>query len=254
MPDVDFPSLVLEVVKDSGRFAQLAEPWERLAEPEPTPFCSHAWFSAWWDAFGGDGQLCVPVLWDGAEMAAAYPLFTNREGFRTMTNVHTPLFRPLARDQAALRKISATALCRTAQHLLVEPPPEADAALTELECAATESGARTLCSRRHLSPIVDTTGDFADWRAGSRPRWGAPLERFRRKMLRENRAEIRVVAEPEDLEAELQNGFAVEASGWKGRAGTAILSSPSTGSGSTAMSLVWLLHGESCALDHHTRR
>ncbi|MFZ1155345.1 MAG: GNAT family N-acetyltransferase, partial [Solirubrobacteraceae bacterium] len=112
--------------------------------------------------------------------------------------------------------------------LTVEPLPEKDAALAVLERAVIDVNRRTLRSQRHVSPIVDTSGDFAEWRAGSRPRWGAPLERFRRKMLRERAAEIHVIAIPEDLDAELNRGFAVEASGWKGRAGTAIVSSANT--------------------------
>ncbi|HEY5260807.1 MAG TPA: GNAT family N-acetyltransferase [Solirubrobacteraceae bacterium] len=226
--DGDSPSLGLEVVENLEGFAQLVGPWERLAESEPTPFCSHAWFSAWWDAFGEGGRLCILVLWEGDELTAAYPLYRDGGLYRTMANVHSPLFRPLARDATALREITDAVLNFTSRRLAAEPLPEDDAVLTVLERAVVEAGALALRARRHVSPIVDTTGDFASWRGGSRPRWGAPLERFRRKMLRENDAEIRVVTVPEDLEAELTRGFAVEASGWKGRAGTAILSSPNT--------------------------
>jgi len=58
--------------------------------------------------------------------------------------------------------------------------------------------------------------------------WGAPLERFRRKMGRDHEARLEIVEVPQDLEAELDVGFAVEASGWKGRSKTAILSAPET--------------------------
>jgi hypothetical protein len=159
---------------------------------------------------------------------AAYPLYLHDGLYRTMANVHSPLFRPLARDAAALAQITEATLSFTSQRLVAEPLPQTDLAVSALEHAAAKGRARTLLTPLHLSPIVDTVGDFAAWRADSRPRWGAPLERFRRKMLRENNAEIRVVAEAEDLEAELQRGFAVEASGWKGQSGTAILSSAST--------------------------
>lgn len=221
-----FPSR-LEVVRSSDRFAELAGPWERLAEREPTPFCSHAWFSAWWEVFGED-QLLVTVLWDGEELDGVYPLYCHRGLCRAMANVHTPLFRPIARGADALRRITEAALVLASRRLVIEPLPAGDAGLLALERGAQDAGAHTLRTPRHVSPIVDTTGDFAAWRAGSRPRWGAPLERFRRKMLRENKAEIRMVEAPEDLEGELARGFAVEASGWKGRSGTAILSSPGT--------------------------
>jgi CelD/BcsL family acetyltransferase involved in cellulose biosynthesis len=228
MPGVSSASFALEVVESASRFEQLAESWEELAASEPTPFCSHAWFNAWWKAFGKGSQLCTLLLWEGAELVAAYPLYVHEGRHRSMANVHSPLFRPLARDDAALREITTATLRFAPQQLVVEPLPEEDAALGAFERAVVEAGGHTLRSQCHVSPIVDTVGDFAAWRAESRPRWGAPLERFRRKMLRENAAEIRVIATPEDLEAELDRGFAVEASGWKGRAGTAILSSANT--------------------------
>ncbi len=226
--DADNSSSRLEIVENLGRFAEVAGAWERLAEREPTPFCSHSWFSAWWNAFGEDGQLRVVLLWDAEDLAAVYPLYLGGGLCRAMTNVHSPLFSPLARDSAALRRVSEAALHLGSSRLVVGPLAVQDAALLGLERGADECGAHVLRSALHVSPIVDTGGDFDAWRAGSRPRWGAPLERFRRKMLRENDAEIRVVRAPEDLEVELVRGFAVEASGWKGSSGTAILSSPST--------------------------
>jgi hypothetical protein len=81
----------------------------------------------------------------------------------------------------------------------------------------------------HVSPTVDTSGDFDAWRAGSKPRWGAPIERFRRKMSRDHDATLTIVEPPSgDLDVQLDRGFAVEGSGWKAANGTAILSRPDT--------------------------
>lgn len=218
----------LEIVESFERLAQLREPWEELAASEPTPFCSHAWFSVWWDAFGGDDRLFVALLWDHEALVAAYPLRMRDGRLSAMANVHSPLFRPLARDRQALRQISAAVLDRIGRHAQIAPLPADDDALSDLQQIAHESHTRTMRSQLHISPIVDTVGEFDAWRASSRPRWGAPLERFRRKMTRENAAELRMVETPEDLERELDRGFVVEASGWKGTAGTAIASSPET--------------------------
>jgi CelD/BcsL family acetyltransferase involved in cellulose biosynthesis len=228
MGGLDNRERLLEVIESADRFAELTVPWEKLADREPTPFGSHMWLSAWWNAFGASRGLRMLVLWEGGEMVATYPLYADAGGLSAMANVHSPLYRPLARDQTSLRDISTAALRHVRGHLIVEALPQEDPALAELRRAAREAHAHTLCSDLRVSPIVDTTGDFASWRAGSRPRWGAPLERFRRKMLRENGAEIRVVLPPERLESELERGFAVEASGWKGKAGTAINSAAST--------------------------
>ena len=62
----------------------------------------------------------------------------------------------------------------------------------------------------------------------SKPRWGAPLERFRRKMAARPRGRALDRRAPGGPGAELARGFAVEASGWKGESGTAILSDERT--------------------------
>ena len=51
-----------------------------------------------------------------------------------------------------------------------------------------------------------------------------------RKMAREHAVELRTVAPPEAFEEELEAGLRLEASGWKGQEGTAILSSPAMAS------------------------
>jgi CelD/BcsL family acetyltransferase involved in cellulose biosynthesis len=79
-----------------------------------------------------------------------------------------------------------------------------------------------------VSPIVDTSVGLEAFRAASRPRWGAPLERFRRKMIREHAASFELLRHPDDVDRVLDRGFAVEASGWKGQARTAVLSEPRT--------------------------
>jgi CelD/BcsL family acetyltransferase involved in cellulose biosynthesis len=106
--------------------------------------------------------------------------------------------------------------------------PSGDPSVAAVQHAVGQARMLSFAEFLHKSPIVETNGDFKAWRAASKPRWGAPLERFRRKMGRDHEAHFEIVEAPRDLEAELDAGFAVEASGWKGRAGTAITSAPET--------------------------
>jgi CelD/BcsL family acetyltransferase involved in cellulose biosynthesis len=229
MSTADRSTCTLELVQSSDRYEQLVDDWERLAAEQPTPFTSHAWFGAWWSAFGkGNQELRILLLWEADELVAAYPLCLSARKWSSIANVHSPVFTPLARDSTRLQEVSDAALRMAAGRLTIESMPDSSPAVAALKHAAAAYRARTITTSLHVSPIVDTSGEFAAWRADTRHLWGAPLERFRRKMLREHNAEIRVVDAPADLEAELQRGFAVEASGWKGRAKTAILSSAET--------------------------
>jgi CelD/BcsL family acetyltransferase involved in cellulose biosynthesis len=150
------------------------------------------------------------------------------EGLRSLASVHSPVWRPLCKDEEARRELIAAAVSEGASGLRLLAVPADDPSLGEFESAGAERSMRALREPEAVSPIVDTSGDFDAWRTESKKKWGAPLERFRRKMGRDHEAEFSIVESPRDLEAELDDGFRVEASGWKGEQGTAIVSSPQT--------------------------
>ena len=213
-----------EWVTDPARFAELAEPWQVLAAGEPTPFCDHAWYTAWWEAFGGETGLEVATWWRDDELAAALPLHARGRRLVTLTNDHSPLLRPLARDPEALTGLLAGILATGSSELVLDAIPADDAAVAGLGAELARGSRIVLVERRHVSPIVDTSGE-AGASGGSSLR---TLKRRRRKLEREHAVEFRFEDEPGDLDARLDRGFAVEASSWKGREGTAISSAADT--------------------------
>ena len=221
--------LRIEWLDDPERFAQLAPDWDRMLPDDARPFDLSAWYSAWFRAFGEPGGMRVCLAWRGDELEGGFPLVLRpRRSLAAMANVHTPVFRPVGSSVEAVRAVTGAALALGSNNLELTAVPLGDPALTALRDATAAAGRRHAVASQHVSPIVSTAGTYEDWRARSRPRWGAPLERFRRKMLREHETEISVVEPPLDLDRELARGFAVEASGWKGESGTAILSDERT--------------------------
>ncbi len=217
----------LELVTDATRFAALAEPWQALADTTPTPFCDHGWFMSWWEAFAPGGRLATAVLWRDERLAAVLPL--HREGRRVvaLANYHTPLFTPLAVDRAAVETVIGAVLDRHPSELLIPALPATDPAREMLRRGSAVRRRVVLDDPAHVSPIVDTSGSHADYERERRSTLRT-LMRRRRKLYREHAASFAVDEAPEDLEAALDAGFAVEASGWKTRNGTAILSAPQT--------------------------
>jgi CelD/BcsL family acetyltransferase involved in cellulose biosynthesis len=63
-------------------------------------------------------------------------------------------------------------------------------------------------------------------------------------MNRDHEASFEIVRSPVDLESELETGFALEASGWKGEVGTAIVSSPETEAFYRAVARAFQARGE----------
>jgi CelD/BcsL family acetyltransferase involved in cellulose biosynthesis len=215
----------IEWVQDDERFSALAGPWEHLVPFEATPFQSHAWFAAWWRTFAGRHRLSVCAAYDTSGLAGVLPLWRRRGTLAAMANDHTPLFGPLARSEAALAALVDAAQAAMPTRLVLRPLDETDPVVNILRAAPAH---RALFAAEESSPIVDTTLSREEFVRLTKPRWQAPIERLRRKLGREFELFTSLVASPSALERELREGFDLEASGWKGRGGTAILSSPQT--------------------------
>ncbi len=221
------PRYRVEWISDEGRLAAVEEDWNTLAANEPTPFARHAWFKAWWHSFG-DAPLSVCTVWEGDRLAGALPLAGGDGPLRAMANDHTPVFGPLGRDPDALEALIDAVMGTDAVEVELSALSAEDPRLDGLLAGAWRARRLAVLEPQHTSPFVELSGSYSDFRAESKPRWGAPLERFRRKMEREHEAVFSLIESPTSLDEELERGLEVEASGWKGRAGTAILSSPGT--------------------------
>jgi CelD/BcsL family acetyltransferase involved in cellulose biosynthesis len=209
-------------VEDEAGFDALAAPWDRLAEPFGCPFLRHDWFACWWQAFAGGKELAVCTAWDGEELAGVFPLCRRHGSLEVMKNVHSPVFRPFARDTGTLRALVDAAVGAEDGFLLVAHLPDDDPSIGLLVGAAQAAGNLSLLERQHVSPIVRLDG-FAAARKTQKE-----LARLRRRLEDEHEVTFSVVESPADLDEQLREGFRVEASGWKGVQHTAILHSPET--------------------------
>lgn len=217
----------IDWIEDRAALDGLRDEWDRLAAEDPTPFVRHAWFSAWWDAFVPGGRLQVCIARRDGELVAVFPLYSPSRGrLRAMANDHTSVFSPLARDGEALSAVCEAALARAGELEVTALAADGDAARCLRELGGRQ-GRMTLAERHADAPIVVTTGDVEAYRKEKKSNL-RETERRRRKLVREHEVDFRLVEPPADLEAELQRGFEVEASGWKGETGTAILGSPAT--------------------------
>jgi CelD/BcsL family acetyltransferase involved in cellulose biosynthesis len=221
-------TLEVEWVEDADRFEALGDEWDAVLPAESLPFDLHVWYSLWWAAFGEGAELAVCTARRDGELVGAIPLQVRDGALGALANVHSPSFRPLARDDEAMDALIAATMERGGSALQLVAIPGEDPCLARLESGARSRSMSHLLEASYASPTVDTGGEFEAWRVESKRVWGAPLERFRRKMGREFEAEFSIVVVPGELERELDEGFRVEASGWKGQAGTAIASDPRT--------------------------
>ncbi len=208
--------------------AAVADEWDALAdEVVAPPFMRPGWFTAWGEAFAASG-LTIVTLTRSGRLAAVLPLIERRGAGRSATNFHSPRFDILAADEAAVRDLAQAVFARRPRSMilkLVDP----DAASTQrwLGCAV-DAGYTTRVETILTSPFIDTTGTWEAYEARIDTKVKADLRRRRRRMADEGQIAIEVCDGSVDLDALLEEGFRVEAAGWKGAAGTAIAAHPAT--------------------------
>jgi CelD/BcsL family acetyltransferase involved in cellulose biosynthesis len=234
--------LDLEWIDDFERFRAIGDAWDGLARKVGSPFVLHRWYVAWWEAFGAGRPLRVLTLWEGDRVAAAMPMYAHGRELHWMSNSHTPVAAPIYAGDSALERLVAAATAdgdRLALQPFVAGAPHGEALVARVR----STGQLVVDEHDRVSPYVATGGDWEEYRGLMKRKWSS-AERKARKMAREHSAEFTIVEQPRDLGRELASGFEVEASGWKGREGTAITSEPDTAAFYTAVAQAFEATGE----------
>ncbi|WP_141566269.1 GNAT family N-acetyltransferase [Pseudonocardia sp. N23] len=200
----------------------LAAEWDALVDRVgATPFHRPGWFSAWWDAFGAGTRRIVTVR-RGDELVAVLPLAESAHGIvRGPTNWHSFVFGPVATDVDA-HLILLDHVVTTGRRIELSHLPVAVTESTSRAVERHRAHVRTSVVQR--SPYVPGDVSFDAYVARREARRVRQLQRNRRKL--EALGEVRYVPDnrPGDLGAAVERFLAIEASGWKGESGTAILS------------------------------
>jgi CelD/BcsL family acetyltransferase involved in cellulose biosynthesis len=202
----------------------LSAEWEDLADrTSAPPFARPGWIAAWWRAFGrGRLEIRVERREDG-RLAALLPVARERDACASPTNWHSPGFDLLAESAAAARRLSAALLGERARRVSLAFLPPDQAELVRAE--ANAQGRRVIQRTLARSPYLAIGGGWEEYRERLSKGFRDDLARSRRRLGERGAVtlEVSTGAAPDAL----QQGFEVEASGWKGARGTAIRSHPS---------------------------
>lgn len=210
-----------------ARFAAIAGDWDTLAAEHPTPFLLSAWILAWWRALAGPRGLRVAVLWRDGQVAAGLPLVDGRRRWEAPVRFALPpLFAMLAVDAAARERLAAEVLGAAPAEVHLRALHLDDPTFDSLSAVAGAARWRTLPESMDPELVTETTGSVEDYRAGLSSKVRSEVGRLRRKAEREHAVEVAALAEPHDLESQWHAVLGLEAAGWKGRNGTAVLQRP----------------------------
>lgn len=211
-------------VDDFEGFLALEREWDELVRSEPSPFLSHAWLRCWWDSFGHGRRPRVCTVRRGGRLTAAVPLWSRRGLVEGWSNDETDEFRPIAATDADLERLIAAVMDAPWSRLTLRGLPESHRS-THLVLERARRAGRFLFDKREDSPVIETTGTLDDYRRSMSRNTRQRVGKHRRRLEREHDVEISVLTTPPDPLGRVEEALALEAAGWKGRAGSAVLSS-----------------------------
>jgi CelD/BcsL family acetyltransferase involved in cellulose biosynthesis len=231
-------SLAVEVISDRGRFARMRAEWEDLLARArcQVPCLGLDWLDAWWEAFAEGELRLFLVRGDRGRLLAGAPLVWRRarcSGVRLQTvafavNLHTPRFDVvLAADhepKPLLRLLLHHVLAAepAPDLLLLEKVPYGSGRLDLLRDVALECGLWPGAEEKRCGPVISLHGAWEGYLQGRSKSFRTFLRRCQRQW-QEAGADLEVVTDGPRGRELLEEGLALEASGWKGQEGTAIL-------------------------------
>ncbi len=232
-------ALKVTCITERARFVALQEEWDALVErTEDQVFYRHAFFRVWLDNFAPRADLRVFTVRDGTgRLVATLPLVRARMRLhgvpvRVLTaaaNEHSCRFDLLAEDPGAAARALLPALLGQGDWDLIRltDVPEAGRAYALLKEAA-EAKLPTGTWASLASPYVPLPSSKEALQKGMDSKFRANLRRRRKRLAEKGAVTLERVTSGPGLPAQVEEGMALEASGWKGRGGTAMAQDPST--------------------------
>jgi CelD/BcsL family acetyltransferase involved in cellulose biosynthesis len=220
---------VLSLVDNIRDFQALRESWNRLADLSPSPLMRHEFFAACLAVSRPDRSPAIFVLSEHGQPSAIAPLERVRQaGASRLQPIGRDLHEPfgfLFRDRDALRNLLLAV--RRTKHPLLLARIGADEAEEQVLQSIRRPGDLVIPRDGGASPYLALQGGFEGFERRLSSARRADLRRKQRRAERLGPVVARSLSPSlEDVDAALDAFFRIEASGWKSRSGSAILSSP----------------------------
>ncbi len=218
----------VEEHRDLAVLSKHAEEWDALAERGRNLFLTTAWLNSWWRAFGEQGFLLLLFRDADGRLVAGACLRRGRRrwaGLSSASGEDTNDWDVVAVDDEARRQVwravgDLGGSGRLQLNGLRDSPSGAGCAREVLQVR----GYRVWEADRRPSPRLELPGSYQDLLAGRSRNLRSQVARRQRALERAGRLDLRVGTTAEDVDRDLPAFLRMEASGWKGQGGTAIVS------------------------------
>jgi len=224
-----------QLISDLSAFQDLRQQWNELAANFQSPLLRHEWFASSVAAFCSQQRpLATMIVRSGKRLRAVAPLMAVRRFGVTQLQTlgayrHAEPGGFIYDSEEALVALLTTLIRSKRSFTLFRFNPDAleTRRLRELLPKSSLCISRSLNSERSL--WVPLKPQWEEFEATISSRRRSDLRRYRRCAERFGQLEFNVIKpEIDTLAVHLQELFRIEASGWKGQSGMAVLSSPSS--------------------------
>lgn len=202
----------------------LGPSWDALAA---SPFLTVAWLDAWYEAFGGDPVVLV-LRGAGGDLLAGAALRRARGGLEAAANIHSGDWDVVAADDDARSSLWRELTALRPSGLRLEGLVGAAAETATARRCLRDAGYRLSERARAPSPRMPLPATEAELLASVSRNLRSQIGRRRRALERSGELRLRTVTGGPEIGPALDALLALEASGWKGRSGSAIVSDPAT--------------------------
>lgn len=231
---------VVEVLQGRERFLALKTAWNEtlVSGPDPAPALEHNFLRLWLESFAPGANISTYLVRQRGQLAAAIGLTTSTGTVdrvpvkiaRSWTNPHSTRGGALIGDEGldALGALVDRIANDEWDVLELQDLPRAGGLVETLARHLRNGGFRTHMDRPMDSPYIPLPFEWEELHGRLDSRFRQNLRRRRRRLQEHGDVSFETIRGLEGLDQALEDAFAIEASGWKGRGGSAIRSQPET--------------------------
>jgi len=204
----------------------LEESWNELALPAESPFLTHQWLRSWWSAFAEPEPMVVALrAADGTLRAGACVTRRSARELSSAANEYSEDWDVVAVDDASRQLLWHEIAALGGARITLSAVPASSSSVGLAADSLRAAGFKVAVGREQASPYLDLPDSWEQLLAGVSRNLRSQVRRSAKGLQREGAVEFRTATD-DSLERDLDAFLSLEASGWKGAAGSAIRSDP----------------------------